>query len=177
VAHVPEDRLGQGLLKNFSLQESAILGYHHELSLGSKLSLGLKKVRASALALIKAFDVRPNLPEIRSANMSGGNQQKLIIAREMARLPKVLLIGQPTRGVDIGAIELIYHEIIKARDAGAAVLVVSVELDEILTLADRVLVMNQGQITGELASANADPKQIGLLMASTEPMKENHEPS
>ena len=177
VAHVPEDRLGQGLLKNFSLQESAILGYHHELSLGSKLSLVLKKVRASALALIKAFDVRPNLPEIRSANMSGGNQQKLIIAREMARLPKVLLIGQPTRGVDIGAIELIYHEIIKARDAGAAVLVVSVELDEILTLADRVLVMNQGQITGELASANADPKQIGLLMASTEPMKEHHEPN
>ena len=150
------------------MQESAILGYHHDRSLGSKLSLAVKKVRDSALALIKAFDVRPNLPEIRSANMSGGNQQKLIIAREMTRHPKVLLVGQPTRGVDIGAIELIYQELIKARDAGAAILVVSVELDEILTLSDRILVMNQGQITGELNADAADPRTIGMMMASTQ---------
>jgi simple sugar transport system ATP-binding protein len=168
VAHIPEDRLGQGLLKNFTMQESAILGYHHDRSLGSKLSLAVKKVRDSALALIKAFDVRPNLPEIRSANMSGGNQQKLIIAREMTRHPKVLLVGQPTRGVDIGAIELIYQELIKARDAGAAILVVSVELDEILTLSDRILVMNQGQITGELNADAADPRTIGMMMASAQ---------
>lgn len=168
VAHIPEDRLGQGLLKNFTMAESAILGYHRDASLGSKLSLMVQKVRESALALIKAFDVRPNLPEIRSANMSGGNQQKLIIAREMTRHPKVLLVGQPTRGVDIGAIELIYAELIKARDAGAAILVVSVELDEILTLSDRILVMNQGQITGQLVGSEADPRSIGLLMASSE---------
>ncbi|GHA70267.1 heme ABC transporter ATP-binding protein [Formosimonas limnophila] len=171
VAHIPEDRIGQGLLKNFTMQESAILGYHHDASLGSKFSLMVKKVRDSALALIKAFDVRPNLPEIRSANMSGGNQQKLIIAREMARQPKVLLVGQPTRGVDIGAIELIYKELVKARDAGAAILVVSVELDEVLTLSDRILVMNQGQITGELKGDEADPRTIGMLMASSEAMK------
>ncbi|MGL4767011.1 MAG: ABC transporter ATP-binding protein [Formosimonas sp.] len=171
VAHIPEDRLGQGLLKNFTMQESAILGYHRDSTLGSKWSLIINKVRESALALIKAFDVRPNLPEIRSANMSGGNQQKLIIAREMTRQPKVLLVGQPTRGVDIGAIELIYKELVKARDAGAAILVVSVELDEILTLSDRILVMNQGQITGQLVGEQADPRSIGLLMASSEAMK------
>ena len=170
VAHIPEDRLGQGLLKNFSMAESAILGYHHDASIGSRLSLSVQKVRDVALGLIKAFDVRPNLPEIRSANMSGGNQQKLIIAREMTRQPKVLLVGQPTRGVDIGAIELIYKELVKARDAGAAILVVSVELDEVLTLSDRILVMNQGQLTGELSGQGADPRTIGMMMASTEAM-------
>ena len=170
IGYVPEDRLGQGLLKNFSMQESAILGYHREPRLGSRFSFIPKKVKENTLALIRAFDVRPNLPEIRSANMSGGNQQKLIIAREMERHPKVLIIGQPTRGVDVGAIELIYKEIMKARDAGTAILVVSVELDEILTLSDRILVMNQGKITGELTAEQADPRTIGMLMASTTAM-------
>ena len=166
IGHIPEDRLGQGLLKNFTMQESSILGYDREKALGTRWSLVPKKVRESTLALIRAFDVRPNLPEIRSANMSGGNQQKLIIAREMERHPKILIIGQPTRGVDVGAIELIYKEIMKARDAGTAILLVSVELDEILTLSDRILVMNQGRITGELTADEADPRTIGMLMAS-----------
>ena len=152
------------------MQESAILGYHREPRLGTRFSLIPKKVKAITLELIRAFDVRPNLPEIRSANMSGGNQQKLIIAREMEHHPKILLIGQPTRGVDVGAIELIYKEIMKARDAGTAILLVSVELDEILTLADRILVMNQGKITGELTAEQADPRTIGMLMASTTAM-------
>ena len=171
VGHVPEDRLGQGLLKNFTMQESAILGYDREPRLGTRFSLIPKKVKALTLELIRAFDVRPNLPEIRSANMSGGNQQKLIIAREMEHRPKILLIGQPTRGVDVGAIELIYKEIMKARDAGTAILVVSVELDEILTLSDRILVMNQGRITGELTAKEADPRTIGMLMASNTAMQ------
>ena len=173
VGHVPEDRLGQGLLKNFTMQESAILGYDREPRLGTRFSLIPKKVKALTLELIRAFDVRPNLPEIRSANMSGGNQQKLIIAREMEHRPKILLIGQPTRGVDVGAIELIYKEIRKARDAGTAILVVSVELDEILTLSDRILVMNQGRITGELTAKEADPRTIGMLMASNTAMQSN----
>ena len=173
VGHVPEDRLGQGLLKNFTMQESAILGYDREPRLGTRFSLIPKKVKALTLELIRAFDVRPNLPEIRSANMSGGNQQKLIIAREMEHHPKILLIGQPTRGVDVGAIELIYKEIMKARDAGTAILVVSVELDEILTLSDRILVMNQGRITGELTAKEADPRTIGMLMASNTAMQSN----
>ncbi len=171
VGHVPEDRLGQGLLKNFTMQESAILGYDREPRLGTRFSLIPKKVKALTLDLIRAFDVRPSLPEIRSANMSGGNQQKLIIAREMEHHPKILLIGQPTRGVDVGAIELIYKEIMKARDAGTAILVVSVELDEILTLSDRILVMNQGRITGELTAKEADPRTIGMLMASNTAMQ------
>lgn len=173
VGHVPEDRLGQGLLKNLTMQESAILGYDREPRLGTRFSLIPKKVKALTLELIRAFDVRPNLPEIRSANMSGGNQQKLIIAREMEHRPKILLIGQPTRGVDVGAIELIYKEIMKARDAGTAILVVSVELDEILTLSDRILVMNQGRITGELTAKEADPRTIGMLMASNTAMQSN----
>ena len=173
VGHVPEDRLGQGLLKNFTMQESAILGYDREPRLGTRFSLIPKKVKALTLDLIRAFDVRPSLPEIRSANMSGGNQQKLIIAREMEHHPKILLIGQPTRGVDVGAIELIYKEIMKARDAGTAILVVSVELDEILTLSDRILVMNQGRITGELTAKEADPRTIGMLMASNTAMQSN----
>ena len=173
VGHVPEDRLGQGLLKNFTMQESAILGYDREPRLGTRFSLIPKKVKALTLELIRAFDVRPSLPEIRSANMSGGNQQKLIIAREMEHHPKILLIGQPTRGVDVGAIELIYKEIMKARDAGTAILVVSVELDEILTLSDRILVMNQGRITGELTAKEADPRTIGMLMASNTAMQSN----
>ena len=106
--------------------------------------------------------------------MSGGNQQKLIIAREMMRQPKVLLVGQPTRGVDIGAIELIYKELVKARDAGAAILMVSVELDEVLTLSDRILVMNQGQLTGELSGHGADCRAIGMMMASTESMDDHN---
>ena len=173
VGHVPEDRLGQGLLKNFTMQESAILGYDREPRLGTRFSLIPKKVKALTLELIRAFDVRPNLPEIRSANMSGGNQHKLIIAREMEHRPKILLIGQPTRGADVGAIELIYKEIMKARDAGTAILVVSVELDEILTLSDRILVMNQGRITGELTAKEADPRTIGMLMASNTAMQSN----
>ena len=173
VGHVPEDRLGQGLLKNFTMQESAILGYDREPRLGTRFSLIPKKVKALTLELIRAFDVRPSLPEIRSANMSGGNQQKLIIAREMEHHPKILLIGQPTRGVDVGAIELIYKEIMKARDAGTAILVVSVELDEILTLSDRILVMNQGRITGELTAKEADPRTIGMLMPSNTAMQSN----
>src|SRR5258708_4297736 len=99
------------------------------------------------------------------ASFSGGNQQKLVLAREMAREPKVLLVGQPTRGVDIGAIEFIHREVVKSRDQGCAVLVVSVELDEILALADRILVMFAGRIMGEVPAGRADERTLGLMMA------------
>jgi simple sugar transport system ATP-binding protein len=102
-----------------------------------------------------------------SAKFSGGNQQKLILAREMACQPRVLLIGQPTRGVDIGAIEFIHREIVALRDRGVAILLVSVELDEILALADRILVMNQGRIVGEIDGAVADERQLGLMMTGS----------
>ena len=114
---------------------------------------------------MERFDVRPRVPGLRSSNFSGGNQQKLVLAREMARNPKVLLVGQPTRGVDIGAIEFIHRELVKSRDAGCAVLVVSVELDEILSLADRILVMFAGRIVGEVDGGRADERTLGLMMA------------
>jgi general nucleoside transport system ATP-binding protein len=118
---------------------------------------------------MEGFDVRPRQPALKSAKFSGGNQQKLILAREMTRHPKVLLVGQPTRGVDIGAIEFIHRQILAMRDQGSAVLLVSVELDEILALADRILVMFQGRIVGEVAGAAADERQLGLLMANAQP--------
>ena len=115
-----------------------------------------------------AHDVRPPQPSLKTANFSGGNQQKLILAREMSRQPQVLLVGQPTRGVDIGAIEFIHRNLIAARDAGAAVLLVSVELDEIMALADRILVMVDGAITGEVKAAQTNERELGLLMTSSQ---------
>ena len=111
------------------------------------------------------FDVRPPNPALRLAAFSGGNQQKLVLAREIGAAPSVLLVGQPTRGVDIGALEFIHRRLVALRDAGKALLVVSVELDEILGLADRILVMHAGEIVGELARADATEKKLGLMMA------------
>jgi simple sugar transport system ATP-binding protein len=115
--------------------------------------------------------VRPALPLLRISAFSGGNQQKLVLAREIDCDPQVLLIGQPTRGVDIGAIEFIHKKLVALRDSGKALLIVSVELEEILGLADRILVMNNGEIVGELARADATEEKIGLMMAG---VKEAH---
>jgi simple sugar transport system ATP-binding protein len=112
--------------------------------------------------------VRPRIADLRSANFSGGNQQKLILAREMDQDPVVLLVGQPTRGVDIGAIEFIHSQLIAHRDAGCAILVVSVELDEVMSLADRILVMCGGRITGEVARDEADQETLMTLMTRRE---------
>jgi len=112
--------------------------------------------------------VRPRAPMLRSANFSGGNQQKLIVARELERESKVLLIGHPTRGVDIGAIEFIHRQLLQRRDAGSAILLVSVELEEVMALADRILVMCGGRIVGELSAEEADERRLGLLMASAQ---------
>ena len=114
---------------------------------------------------IEHYDVRPNNHNLRASLFSGGNQQKLVVARELERDPDLLVVGQPTRGVDIGAIEFIHRQIIAMRDAGKAVLLVSVELDEILSLSDRILVMFAGQIMGEVKASTANERDIGLLMA------------
>ena len=111
------------------------------------------------------FDVRPPNPRLTAKNFSGGNQQKIVLAREIERNPDLLLVGQPTRGVDIGAIEFIHQQIVALRDEGKAILLISVELDEILSLSDRVLVMFDGEIMGERDPANTNEKELGLLMA------------
>jgi simple sugar transport system ATP-binding protein len=166
VAHVPEDRQRHGLVAEFEACESAILGYHQDPAWrrGFGLFSG-RAVESPAAGLMQRQDVRPALPRLRSSLFSGGNQQKLILAREMDRTPDVLLVGQPTRGVDIGGIEAIHARLRGWRQAGKAVLMVSVELDEILALSDRILVMFDGRIVGELPGGATDERRLGLLMA------------
>jgi simple sugar transport system ATP-binding protein len=169
LAHVPEDRLRQGLVAAFQASETSILGYQDEPRFSSNYLLDRSAVGTHCSTLMERFDVRPRLPGLRSSHFSGGNQQKLILAREMAPEPRVLLVGQPTRGVDIGAVEFIHRELVQARDRGAAVLVVSVELDELLALADRILVMFAGRIVGEMRADRAEERTLGLMMAGGEP--------
>ncbi|MBX2835625.1 MAG: ABC transporter ATP-binding protein [Gammaproteobacteria bacterium] len=166
VNHVPEDRLKLGLVKAFSAAESSVLGYHRSEKFNLRGLLQLKSIKAMCKKLMDGFDVRPSDPSLKSGSFSGGNQQKLILARELEKHPEVLLVGQPTRGVDIGAIELIHQKLVDMRDAGCAVLLVSVELDEIMALSDRVLVMFEGRIVGEMSGKHADKTQLGLMMAN-----------
>jgi general nucleoside transport system ATP-binding protein len=168
VAHVPEDRQRLGLVTAFAASESAILGYQRDRGYSRWLLLIRQRLLHHCQRLMERFDVRPRAPMQRCAHFSGGNQQKLVIARELEREPKVLLIGQPTRGVDIGAIEFIHRELIEQRDAGCAILLVSVELDEVLALADRILVMCGGRIVGELSAEEADERRLGLLMTNAQ---------
>ena len=127
--------------------------------------LSPKKMVARARKLLKEFDVRGGDPETRAGSLSGGNQQKVVIARELNADPQVIIAAQPTRGLDVGSIEFIHKRLIAARDSGVAVLLISAELDEILSLADRVSVMYQGRILETLPVAEATPERVGLLMA------------
>jgi simple sugar transport system ATP-binding protein len=164
LAHVPEDRHARALVMAFAAWESAVLGYDDLPDYAAHGWMNHRKMRQATSDMMARFDVRPRDTELLSSKFSGGNQQKLVLARELGRAPKVLLVGQPTRGVDIGAIEFIYTQLRALRQAGCAVLVVSSELDEILALADRVLVMNQGRVAGELPIADCTEAALGLLM-------------
>ena len=166
LGHVPEDRLRSGLLRTARAADTAILGYQDDPAYRTGLGLlSRERIAAHGARLMREHDVRPGDPALRSALFSGGNQQKLIMAREIERDPAVLLVGQPTRGVDIGGIDAIHQRLLACRAAGKAVLVVSVELEEILALADRILVMFDGRIMGELTAAEANEQRLGLLMA------------
>jgi general nucleoside transport system ATP-binding protein len=165
LAHVPEDRQRMGLILPFTAQESAILGYHDEPAYNGVLRLRRGAVSASFRRQGQEYDIRPRDGARPTAAFSGGNQQKIVLARELDRRPDLLLIGQPTRGVDIGAIEFIHRRLVALRDADTAILLVSVELDEILSLADRVLVMHDGRIVGDVPRAAATEPRIGRLMA------------
>jgi ABC-type uncharacterized transport system ATPase subunit len=167
IAHVPEDRHRRGLLLDFSLAENSILGVHYRkpavAHLGGVL-LDDEGIRRRALEVIRDFDVRPDNPELPARSLSGGNQQKLVIGREFELRPKLLLVSQPTRGVDIGAIEFIHSKLVALRDAGCAVLLVSAELEEVTALADRLLVIRQGRIVGEVDPTTTGVEEIGLMM-------------
>lgn len=165
IAHIPEDRHRRGLLLDFDLADNTILGTHYRKPAAAASGLlDDKAITAKAERLIRDFDVRPPNAALPARALSGGNQQKLIIGREFDLQPKLLLVSQPTRGVDIGAIEFIHRKLIELRNAGAAILLVSAELEEVLSLADRVLVMYQGRIVGTVDPQQVQQEEIGLLM-------------
>jgi ABC-type uncharacterized transport system ATPase subunit len=166
IAHVPEDRQREGLIMDYAAWENIAFGYHHDSKYqSSKLFMNNAAMRRDTEEKMKRFDVRPPNPRLAAKSFSGGNQQKLVLAREIERNPDLLLIGQPTRGVDIGAIEFIHQQIVALRDQGKAILLVSVELEEILSLSDRIAVMFDGNIMGERLPNETDEKELGLLMA------------
>ena len=165
LAHVPEDRRRMGLVMPFEARESAMLGYQDDPGYRRGALLDWTAVSHDTGSKMRAFDVRPADPRQITAAFSGGNQQKLVLAREIERDPLVLLVGQPTRGVDIGAIEFIHRRLMDMRDGGKAILLVSAELDEIMGLSDRILVMFGGAIVGELPAEQATEQALGLLMA------------
>ena len=165
IAHVPEDRQSEGLIMDYAAWENVVFGYHGDPQFQSGLFMNNAAIKEDAAGKMERFDVRPPNPRLMAKNFSGGNQQKIVVAREIERDPDILLVGQPTRGVDIGAIEFIHKQIIALRDRGKAILLVSVELDEVLSLSDRIAVMFDGQIMGERLPQNTDERELGLLMA------------
>ncbi|MEO5325950.1 ABC transporter ATP-binding protein [Mesorhizobium sp. CC13] len=167
LAHVPEDRHHVGLVLAFEENENSILGYHDKPQYLKGPFLNLDAIQKDAQDKIAKYDIRPANPRLKTANFSGGNQQKIVLAREIEQDPGVLIVGQPTRGVDVGAIEFIHKRLIAMRDQGKAVLLVSVELDEIRSLSDRILVMFAGRIVGE-RGPEAGEGELGLLMAGVE---------
>jgi len=164
IAHIPENRHKRGLLLNADLSENAVLGVHYREPVSSKGFINSAAVASRVKEIIEGFDVRPPNPDLSARSLSGGNQQKLIIGREFRLNPKLLLVAQPTRGVDIGAIEFIHSKLIELRDAGSAVLLVSAELEEVTALADRLLVIREGKIVGDLDPKTSSTEDIGLMM-------------
>ena len=165
LAHVPEDRQRMGLVTDFKAYENLIFGYHDQEPYSKSSILRDSDIITYSKKVMEEYDVRPRSPQLITSNFSGGNQQKIILSRELNESPKILLVGQPTRGVDIGAIEFIHQRLIDMRDKGAAILLVSVELDEVLSLSDRILVMFDGNIVGERINKDVTDRELGLLMA------------
>jgi simple sugar transport system ATP-binding protein len=163
IAHIPEDRHRRGLLLDFSLAENSILGVHYRPPIAGIL-IDENAVQRRASEIIQSFDVRPPNAALPARALSGGNQQKLIIGREYQLAPKLLLVSQPTRGVDIGAIEFIHRQLVSLRDNGCAILLVSAELEEVTSLSDRLLIIHEGRIAGEVDPKVATLEEIGLLM-------------
>lgn len=169
IGHIPEDRQRRGLLLSSDLSENSILGVHYRPPAVSSLGiLDSGGIRKRVDEIIENFDVRPPKPELAAKSLSGGNQQKLIIGREFELNPKLLLVSQPTRGVDIGAIEFIHRKLIDLRDSGTAVLLVSAELEEVTALADRLLVIREGEIVGEVDPRVTSVEEIGLMMTGSD---------
>ena len=164
VAYIPEDRHEQGLVLDMTLWENVALGRHDDAEFSNRFGvLLIKKIKELAERLVKLFDVRTRSIDVTASTLSGGNQQKLILARELETDPRLLVAAQPTRGLDVGAIEFVWKEILQQKEAGRAVLLISAELDEIYALSDRIVTLYEGRITGEFPP-DAPPEAIGVGM-------------
>jgi ABC-type uncharacterized transport system ATPase subunit len=162
LSHIPEDRHRRGLILDYSVADNLILGRQHHFA--SRAGLDTAKVASNATTQIKHFDIRPPVASLPARALSGGNQQKIVIAREMGRAFTVLLAAQPTRGVDVGAIEFIHAQIRAARDSGKAILLVSADLPEVIALSDRIVVMYGGEFVTELPGSEATQEGLGPYM-------------
>jgi simple sugar transport system ATP-binding protein len=165
--HIPEDRHRRGLVLDFSVSQNMVLGIHYRAPYVRHTLLDVinfAPIREKAQRLLQEFDIRPPDQDNPAGNLSGGNQQKVIVAREFDQNPKLLIAAQPTRGIDVGSIEFIHQRLLQARDNGKAVLLVSADLEEILSLSDRIAVMYEGQIVGILEPAEATEARIGMMM-------------
>jgi simple sugar transport system ATP-binding protein len=165
VAHVPEDRQRDGIVGPFPVRDNLVLNTYRRPPFARRLAVDRRAVREQADRLVADFDIRAASPEVPASTLSGGNQQKVIVAREFGHAGRLLIAAQPTRGLDVGSIQYIHRRIVDKRDEGAAVLIVSTELEEVLALADRILVMFRGQVVGSLDRADATRERLGLLMA------------
>ena len=172
MSHIPEDRHKHGLILGFTLEQNLVLQKFREKQFQNHGFIRFDNVREYANRLIDEYDIRSGQgPVTVTRSMSGGNQQKAIIARELDRNEPLIIAVQPTRGLDVGAIEHIHRQLVAERDEGKAILLVSLELDEVLSLSDRILVMYEGEIVGELDPAKTDPQELGLYMSGAKRQK------
>jgi simple sugar transport system ATP-binding protein len=165
LSSIPEDRQRRGLVLDYSVAENMVLGIHDLEPYSRRGILNDGAIQDRAKKLISQFDVRPPEPSYEAGSLSGGNQQKVIIAREVSNAPEVLIASQPTRGLDVGAIEFVHKSLIEQRDSGKAVLLVSLDLDEVMNVSDRIAVIYEGKIVGVFDADEVDEHQLGLLMA------------
>jgi simple sugar transport system ATP-binding protein len=165
VAHVPEDREKHGLVSAYSIADNLVLNRFDEPAFATKGVRNTAAIDENAEKYIEEFDIRTSGIHASAGSLSGGNKQKVVVAREMGPQPKLLVAAQPTRGVDVGSIEFIHNRIVEARDNGAGVLLVSAELDEILSLSDRIVVIHAGHAVAEMPGEGANRQEIGRLMA------------
>jgi len=169
IVHVPEDRQKHGLVLDFTVAENMVLQNFNKKPFSSGINLKWDVIKSHARKLISEFDVRTPDEDTAAGSLSGGNQQKAILARELSRTPSLIIVAQPTRGLDVGAIEYIHRKLVAERDAGKAVLLVSLELDEIMALSDRIAVMYEGRIMGIMPIEEATEEKLGLMMAGSVP--------
>ncbi len=171
IGHIPEDRRRRGLILDYTVAQNLVLGIHYRPPFVKRRGfdvISFAPIKEKAERLIHEFDVRPPDQENPAGNLSGGNQQKVIVAREFDQDPKLLIAAQPTRGIDVGSMEFIHLRLIQARDAGKAVLLISADLEEILSISDRIAVMYEGKIVGTLNPEEATEERLGLMMTGGE---------